>query len=234
MGSDMPGVYGMPGVTSEINDGMSGTTIMPGKTLPIKTRRRLQNNKHEESGDSETELAKVLVTYLEMPATSRMFPSIALAKILYEKAKSFETPEISRITEYLEMPVIKKVFPTIALAKELYEKVKSWGLRRRLQGKSDRRKLGVFSPLVGILPGMSNPINTAITEHPIPRGESRTMRMKTTSLAPAMLLAAAIFAKALAAIHNPGSAACAPSAMVRAMLKEPLVFERSVLQPLTI
>merc|ERR1712096_477874 len=165
MGSDMPGVYGMPGVTSEINDGMSGTTIMPGKTLPIKTRRRLQNNKHEESGDSETELAKVLVTYLEMPATSRMFPSIALAKTLYEKAKSFETSEIPRITEYLEMLVIKKVFPTIALAKKLYEKVKSWGLRRRLQGKSDRRKLGVFSTLVGILPGMSNPINTAITEH---------------------------------------------------------------------
>jgi len=163
--SDMPGVYGMPGVTGEINDGMSGTTIMPGKTLPIKTRRRLQNNKHEESGDSETELAKILVTYLEMPATSRMFPSIALAKILYEKAKSFETPEISRITEYLEMPVIKKMFPTIALAKKLYEKVKSWGLRRRLQGKSDRRKLGVFSTLAGILPGMSNPINTAITEH---------------------------------------------------------------------
>merc|ERR1711964_926329 len=56
-------------------------------------------------------------------------------------------------------------FPTIVLAKKLYEKVKSWGLRRRLQGKSDRRKLGVFSTLAGILPGMSNPINTAITEH---------------------------------------------------------------------
>jgi len=39
--SDMPGVSGMPGVTGEINDGMPGATIMPGKTLPIKTRRRL-------------------------------------------------------------------------------------------------------------------------------------------------------------------------------------------------
>jgi len=58
--SDMPGVSGMPGVTGEINDGMPGATIMPGKTLPIKTRRRLADKDVINEAEIKNELTNLV------------------------------------------------------------------------------------------------------------------------------------------------------------------------------
>merc|ERR1711964_181645 len=58
--SDMPGVSGMPGVTGEINDGMPGATIMPGKTLPIKTRRRLADKDVINEAEIQNELTNLV------------------------------------------------------------------------------------------------------------------------------------------------------------------------------
>merc|ERR1711964_825131 len=46
--------------TGEINDGMPGATIMPGKTLPIKTRRRLADKDVINAAEIQNELTNLV------------------------------------------------------------------------------------------------------------------------------------------------------------------------------
>merc|ERR1711964_800011 len=46
--------------TGEINDGMPGATIMPGKTLPIKTRRRLADKDVINEAEIQNELTNLV------------------------------------------------------------------------------------------------------------------------------------------------------------------------------
>jgi len=98
---------------------------MPGKTLPS----RLQNGEPS-SPDDEAELVRKVLKYFEDNCLDECSQSIKLIKNLYEKAKSVQS--------FYEKGI---------------EKVKSWGLRRRLQGKSSRRRLfsltELFSSIFG-------------------------------------------------------------------------------------